>query len=157
MSDRVDAYIVLHFEDLSAPDTGKEDFVLTLEEAETASLEVAGVEVQESVPVPGENKAVIALSATPSGQRKLFEDGDVRRLEATDRAARIPVWLHLKTPDWNRKIAGLERGHRLGPILSAIATEPAIRELAKDPDIISIEASRVGGAAECVRSMPWIG
>ena len=111
MSDRVDAYIVLHFEDLSAPDTGKEDFVLTLEEAETASLEVAGVEVQESVPVPGENKAVIALSATPSGQRKLFE-------ELITKDTR-PDWQH-----WAREQVTLldVRNHALGAVP---ATAPA--------------------------------
>jgi len=87
----------------------------------------------------------------------MLDAGEARTVEATVRRQRIPVLLHLKRADWNRDIGGLEKGSRLGRILSAIATEEAIQELGKDPEVISVEASRSGGTKECVRSMPWVG
>jgi subtilisin family serine protease len=124
---RIDSYISLHFEDLPASPSG-------------------GTEgfVEERRPV-----------RTMRGMRGGAEA--VRSPEPTARRPRIPVLLNLKRADWDKNIEGLQKGSRLGRILSAVATEQAIRELEADPDIISVEASRSGGTPECVHSMPWVG
>jgi subtilisin family serine protease len=159
MNDRIDPYIALHFQDLVMPaGGGKEDFVATVEEGKVEELRnVVGVEVQHAAPIPGEPKTMVAITATPTARRKLLETGGVQALQATTRRERIPVLLHLKRADWKGEIAGLEMGSRLGRILSATASEQAIAALARDPDVVSIEASRSAGVIECATSMPWIG
>ena len=54
-------------------------------------------------------------------------------------------------------VAGLEILARTGPIVSAAATQEAIRTLADTQGVISIEASGAGGSSECAMSLPFIG
>lgn len=80
----------------------------------------------------------------------------IQEVRSTACGERIPV-LQLRRADWDRDVPGLDKGSRLGRIFTATADRRAIDLLAADPDVISVEASRGGGLADCARSMPWIG
>src|ERR1051325_1116823 len=139
---RIDSYISLHFEDLpAAPAKGRENFVVAFDEPVQPVRRMRGVRG----PRPADTRTtrtVRSVSATEAA--RMLDAGEARTVKATVRRQRIPVLLHLKRADWNRDIGGLEKGSRLGRILSAIATEEAIQELGKDPEVISVEASRSG-------------
>lgn len=158
MNGRIDNYIDIHFRDLvMAAGGGAEEFVAIVDKNRVDDVRrCAGVQILGETAEVG-NKVTLAISASASARRSLLESELVNVLHATARRPRIPVLLHLKRLDWNDNVLGFERGSQVGQILTGRATEDAIDALANNPDVIAIEASRSGGSAECVKSMPWIG
>ncbi|WP_181832671.1 S8 family serine peptidase [Bosea caraganae] len=159
MDKGIDTYISLHFKDLEqSPAGGQEEFVAKVAPGGLESLNtMAGVTLPDGVPADSATEATITVRAGPDGQRRMSEADRVLGMQATRRRPSIPVLIQLRQANWDRDVPGLEKGSRLGRILSAMADERAIRTLAEDPDVISVEASRGGGLPECVQSMPWIG
>src|SRR5262249_44277135 len=90
---RIDSYISLHFRDLPARPSGGREDF-----------------VEERRPV--------------RRMRGVQRDAEAARApEPAARGPHIPVLLNLKRADWDKNIDGLQKGSRLGRILSAVATE----------------------------------
>jgi endonuclease G len=167
----IDSYIAMHFADLDATPSSAEDYVVTAKPASIDNLlALDGVELARSgvalqsgdAPTPlrgvsGGEEAAITVRASPGGRRRLLANAGVTGVHATSRRAVLPVLIQLRNANWNREIEGMRRLTRLGRVVSALVDEQAMKLLAADPDIISVEASRAGGVVECAVSMPWIG
>ena len=163
-----DPYIYLHFEDIkeNADDnSGLESYVVTPNRTRMGVEDPwSGSPLgQETVSSP--ESSYPGYSASPTTQivtmgsderRALLESGQIESMRSTKRHSRIPVLIQFRRSGWNREIEGLEKGSWLGRILTAMASAGALAELEKDPEVISVEASRDGGALECAQSMPWI-
>ena len=155
-AERIDPYVALHLR--AAAQAGAAVLNNFVAHATTESIEAIRAMPNVSVRsmralAPGLQN--LELSTDRLGQGQLSEMPGVRRLVTTTRAPQLPVLLQLRHQDWDRDIAGMTRGSRLGPFLTALVDAAALEVLAHDPDIVSVEASR-GGAADCVHSMPAI-
>lgn len=68
-----------------------------------------------------------------------------------------PMLVRVANPEWRpSQVPDLEVKTRLGTIVSVTGTEQSVRELLKDPLVVSIEESRPSGVKDCVRSVPFI-
>ncbi len=68
-----------------------------------------------------------------------------------------PFLIRVGDPDWEPgPIQGLSITSRLGTILAATGTGPAIRELLLDPAVLSIQESQPAGTEECETSVPFV-
>ena len=154
----IDAYISIYFRDLPEKPAESEDIVAEVGSDLAKDLEkIEGLEIESITQAAGPGRSRFSGRARLEAQRSLTESGLVHHLEATARRPTIPVIIQSRTATWSGDVSGLEKGSRLGNILTGVATEEAIKALADDPDVISVEASCTGGIIECAKSMPWVG
>lgn len=133
-----------------------ESFVGTVESGRLDELKnVPGLAVKEEGDAAGGKQ--VLFSANRLARAAVAKLGAVSQMQATARRDVVPVLIHVKRSDWKPVIEGLRIGSWLGRVVSATATLPAIDRLRKDPDVVSVEASRPGGISECVHSMPFVG
>jgi endonuclease G len=68
-----------------------------------------------------------------------------------------PMLVRVANPEWQpSQVPDLEVKTRIGTIVSITGTEQSVRELLKDPLVVSIEESRPSDLKDCVRSVPFI-
>jgi endonuclease G len=71
----------------------------------------------------------------------------------------LPIIIRVSDPAWEPGVDGIAISSRLGTVVSARATRPAIQALLKDPLVIAIEESRSVidvDVHECARGLPFI-
>jgi endonuclease G len=105
----------------------------------------------------GDGRSLVSFTAAPNVRADLIRSGLLRHVQSMARRNRVPVLIHLKDESWDEDVPGLEKGARLGPILTGFVSNVSLDVLAEDPDVISVEASRSGGETDCQRSLPWLG
>lgn len=71
-------------------------------------------------------------------------------------AKKFPVLVRVRDPQGWRLPDGFRQRSRLGCIISGSATAEALRSLDADENVVSVEASRPGGVAECAKSVPLV-
>jgi len=151
MSASIDPFLDLHFADLVESFGGQEELVVSLRPETAEPLPATpGVQILQR------EENVLRVRATLPGQRALHEMESVVKAEPATRRDTVPILVQLRDSNWNREVSGLQKGSRLGSVLTARATEPAIRELEADPDVIAVEASRPFAVSDCVNSMPRV-
>lgn len=83
---------------------------------------------------------------------------DTGESAASAPAATVPLVIRVTHSTWQpRPDIALQIGARMGQVITAHGSTHAVQALLGDPDVISVEQSRPGGAVECARSMPFIG
>ncbi len=69
----------------------------------------------------------------------------------------FPVVLQVRNPEWDgSRIDGFRRASRVGDVVTGHATQPAIRMLSSDEDVIRIDFSRDAGLEEVNVSVPAV-
>jgi len=69
-----------------------------------------------------------------------------------------PLLIRVADPDWQpERVPNLVLQARLGTIVSAQGSDASVKQLLKDPDVISVDESLPAGVGDCDKSVPFIG
>lgn len=153
MAGRIDPLIDLYFRDRVEALGPTSECLVSV--ARGVDIDALAQQYGATVVARGEQSA--AISASPAVQEQLFASESTVTVVPLNRPAEIAVLVRVQDPEWRRDIAGFTRGSQIGSIITGVATRSALEALMQDPAVISVEASRNGGAAECAASMPFVG
>ncbi|SKA94591.1 Subtilase family protein [Prosthecobacter debontii] len=148
MSLSIDPFISIHFQD-QTESFGPDDAAEVIIEGERS--QVAGAEAFAVA------RECYTEKLTHEEQRARAAQPNVVRITSMVREDQVAVLVRLRSPDWKVDVPGFTRNSQLGDVVAGQATQEAIKILAKDRNVIAIEASRpVAEDGDCIHSIPHV-